>query len=192
MSMHEEIQRLRAADRRDAYLATAAAALIHYVLLAFVHLPESPPRIFDVRPPENLVVLHRYSPPAAGPRPEAAPLPAERPGAADVPPPSAAGDGGLEDGPVRIGQDGIAPRAVELVKPQYPESARRARVRGIVSLDVVIHKDGSVGEITVRSGLGTSGCNEAAIQAVQRSRFEAGILRGRPVDAILTIDFRFQ
>ena len=63
------------------------------------------------------------------------------------------------------------PRVVKKVNPQYPEDARNEKVQGTVLLEVVVRKDGSVGQITpLRSD--DDRLTEAAVAAVRQWRFE--------------------
>jgi outer membrane biosynthesis protein TonB len=59
-------------------------------------------------------------------------------------------------GPYFIGKDGVSP-PVSLIQPlpPYTEEARKARVEGIVVLQGIIRKDGSVDTFKVIKGLGT-------------------------------------
>src|ERR1043166_9211182 len=50
------------------------------------------------------------------------------------------------DAPLRVGGDVRAPVAMEKVEPSYTEEARKARVSGVVILEVVIGRDGLVKE----------------------------------------------
>jgi protein TonB len=63
------------------------------------------------------------------------------------------------------------PRIVKKVNPQYPEDARNEKVQGTVLLEVVIRKDGTVGQITpLRST--DDRLSKAAVAAVRQWRFE--------------------
>ena len=88
--------------------------------------------------------------------------------------------------------EGVRPRIIKQVEPVYPEMARRARVQGLLFLEAVIKKDGTVGEVEVRRGRGKTGCNEAAIAALKQWEFEPGYVGGRPVDALMIMTIRFQ
>ena len=70
------------------------------------------------------------------------------------------------------------------------EKARSARVQGVVILEAVIHRDGSVGGIRVLRGV-PMGCTEAAIAALKRYRFKPGTQHGEPVDVYMTLTVQF-
>jgi TonB family protein len=66
------------------------------------------------------------------------------------------------------------------VQPVYPESARKLRLRGMVSVNVVIHKDGTV---TVQNvGAGHPLLAPAAVAAVQQWKYEPTTVGGEPVE----------
>jgi protein TonB len=99
-------------------------------------------------------------------------------------------------GPVLPGVGGVSqPVLIPESKwtPDYPEIARAARIEGNVVLQAVIHKDGSVGEITVlRCTKGYMGFEEAAVQAVSRWRYEPAIMNNKPVDCYFTVIVNFE
>ena len=75
------------------------------------------------------------------------------------------------------------------VAPKYPPEAGRARIEGAVVLLAVIGKDGSVEDVSVKSGL--SVLAQAAIEAVKQWRYRPYLLNGEPVevDSQITINF---
>ncbi len=79
------------------------------------------------------------------------------------------------------------------VIPDYPELARVARIEGDVILQAVIHKDGTVGEISVlRCTKGCVGFEDAAIEAVAMWRYKPATQNGKPVDCYFTVLVDFQ
>jgi protein TonB len=99
--------------------------------------------------------------------------------------------GGMLDQPLYAGFGGVTnPELIASSKklPVYPELARRAKVQGQVILQAVVHKDGTVGEITVLKNPGAKlGFDEAAISAVKQWRYKPGLQNGKPVDVYFTI-----
>jgi periplasmic protein TonB len=76
--------------------------------------------------------------------------------------------------------------------PNYTEDARKARIEGIILLQVIILKNGAVGDVRVLRGLG-HGLDESAIRTiVTQWRFKPATLKNRPVDvrANIEVDFR--
>ena len=105
--------------------------------------------------------------------------------------PFAIGSGDDSDGPIQIGQGITAPLAVTRVSPLYTESARRARIQGVVILEAVIDREGNVGDVKVLKGLGF-GLDENATSAVARWKFKpAHTGDGRAVSVYfrLTVDY---
>jgi protein TonB len=82
-----------------------------------------------------------------------------------------------------------------MVKPEYPELARVARIEGRVILQAIILKNGTVGEIEVLNcNRPNMGFEEAAIGAVRQWRYVPATQGGRPVDVYFTVrvDFDLQ
>ena len=99
--------------------------------------------------------------------------------------------GGTGGGPYRPGS-GIAPPALlHEVKPDYTEEARRRGVRGDVVMEIVVRRDGSVGEVKVLQGLGY-GLDERAVTAVKQWKFTPGSLKGTPVDVMVEVSMEFR
>ena len=76
--------------------------------------------------------------------------------------------------------------------PAYTAEARDARVEGIVFVQAVIRKDGTVDAFKVLKGLGY-GLDESAISTIATKwRFRPGTLNSKPVDvqANIVVSFR--
>jgi len=99
--------------------------------------------------------------------------------------------GGTGGGPYRPGSGVEPPRLLKEVRAQYSDAARRANLEGEVELEIVIRRDGSVGDVKVLRGLGM-GLNEQAIQAVRQWRFAPARLKGTPVDVIVEVAVEFR
>jgi TonB family protein len=94
-------------------------------------------------------------------------------------------------GPYVIGDGVQAP--VPLVKPQpsYTLEARKAHITGIVVLQAIIRKDGSVDSLKVIKGLGY-GLDESAMNTISAKwRFKPATINDNPVDMIANIEVRF-
>jgi TonB family protein len=91
--------------------------------------------------------------------------------------------------PFRIGGDIANANLISSVKPTYPPSAREARVQGVVLLQVMIDKTGSVSDVRVISGHPL--LNEAAVSAVRQWRYRPSLFNGQPVDVITTVTVNF-
>lgn len=99
--------------------------------------------------------------------------------------------GGTGGGPYRPGSGVDPPRLLKEVRAQYSDSARRANLEGEVELEIVIRRDGTVGDVKVLRGLGM-GLNEQAIQAVRQWRFSPARMKGTPVDVIVEVAVEFR
>ena len=77
------------------------------------------------------------------------------------------------------------------MKADYTEEARRRGLTGEVVLEILVRRDGSVGEVTLLKGLG-SGLDDRAIQAVRQWRFAPADRRGVAVDVIVEVGVEFR
>lgn len=99
--------------------------------------------------------------------------------------------GGTGGGPYRPGSGIEPPRLLREVKADYTEEARQRGVSGIVVLEIVVRRDGSVGDVKVLQGL-TGGLNERAAQAVRQWRFTPAHRQGVPVDVVVEVAVEFK
>jgi len=209
-------------DNRTLRIATVIAVVFH-VVLAIVKFPEwstkaaeatqNKPKIFVVQQP-------RFKPPEVQkqqeilkPRTVRVPIPDPTPDEPEpvrqyepeeeipetpVPPEAVFGDIGPppapeDEGPIRVGGQIQMPRKIKDVLPVYPEIARKARIEGVVILEIVIDKPGHVKSVKVLRPLGM-GCTEAAIEAVKQWKYEPSTLNGKPIEiqGTVTVTFRLQ
>ncbi|MBI2188840.1 MAG: energy transducer TonB [Acidobacteria bacterium] len=98
--------------------------------------------------------------------------------------------GGTGGGPYRPGAGIEPPRLLHEVKAVYTEDARRRGLTGDVLLEIVVRRDGSVGEVTVIRALG-AGLEARAIEAVRQWRFAPARRYGTPVDVIVEVAVEF-
>jgi TonB family protein len=99
--------------------------------------------------------------------------------------------GGTGGGPYRPGSGVAPPRLLKEVRADYTDEARRANVEGEVVLEIVVRRDGSVGDVRILQRLG-SGLDQRAIQAVRQWRFAPARLRGAAVDVIVEVAVEFK
>ena len=83
------------------------------------------------------------------------------------------------------------PIVIHKVDPEYSEQARQSKCQGVVVLNVVVQRDGTVRNVRVAQSL-DRGLDEKAIEAVRQWRFRPGMKSGEPVDvaAIIEVTFR--
>ena len=81
------------------------------------------------------------------------------------------------------------PRKVREVSPTYSGRALEACIGGVVILQAVITKEGTVEEIAVLKPL--PGLTDSAVRALSRWRFEPATLNGKPVDVYYSLSVNF-
>lgn len=93
--------------------------------------------------------------------------------------------------PLRVGGDVKAPVTSRRVEPEYTETARAARVAGVVVVEAIIDKQGNVDAVKVVKDL-PMGLGAEAVKAVKQWKFKPGTLNGEPVAVIfnLTVNFK--
>lgn len=99
--------------------------------------------------------------------------------------------GGTGGGPYRAGSGVDPPRLLREVKPDYTEEARRRSLTGEVLLEIVVRRDGSVGDVRLLRGLG-SGLDQRATEAVRQWKFAPARRQGTPVDVIVEVAVEFK
>lgn len=80
-------------------------------------------------------------------------------------------------------------KLVRQVRPVYPAEAKAGGVSGVVSLNVVIGKDGKVREVTVASG--PTALVAAAVEAVRQWEYQPTLVNGEPVEVMSTVELNF-
>jgi TonB family protein len=99
--------------------------------------------------------------------------------------------GGTGGGPYRPGSGITPPGLLREVKPEYTQEARRRGTEGDVVLEIVVRRDGNVGEVKVMQGLG-SGLDQRAADAVRQWRFSPARRHGTPVDVMVEVAVEFK
>jgi len=94
-------------------------------------------------------------------------------------------------GPYVMGSGVKEPVVLRQPLPPYTEEARKMRAEGIVVLQAIVRKDGSVDSFKVIRGLGY-GLDESAIRTIaSKWRFQPGMYKGKPVDVLVDIEVAF-
>lgn len=95
------------------------------------------------------------------------------------------------EGPIRAGGDVTRPELVSGFTPEYTLAARRARIQGVVLVEVTIDTAGNVNVVKVLKPL-PMGLDRMAVDAVKKWKFRPATLRGKPVAVFynLTVNFR--
>jgi protein TonB len=105
--------------------------------------------------------------------------------------------GGVEGGmpgapaeePIRVGGEVQPPKKLKDVRPEYPVTARNARVEGTVILEAVIDSRGMVADVRVLKSIPL--LDEAAVEAVKQWRYQATMLNGEAVAILMTVTVNF-
>jgi len=100
-------------------------------------------------------------------------------------------DGGEGGGPFRPGSGIEAPSLLHEVKATYTDDARRRGIEGDVVLEIVVRRDGSVGDVRVLRGL-DRGLDQRAIEAVRQWRFAPAKRHGAAVDIVVEVAVGFK
>ena len=90
---------------------------------------------------------------------------------------------------VRTGTE-LGPKVVKRVEPVYPDSARKARIGGLVILQVEVDEAGNVVFAHVIKGL-PEGLSDAAVDAVRQWMFEPQTVDGKPVRVLFNTVINF-
>jgi protein TonB len=92
----------------------------------------------------------------------------------------------VEEMPEPIGGIGAIQQLIE-----YPEIAKRAGVEGKVYVLAFVDESGNVTNVKLIKGIG-AGCDEAALDAVRKTKFKPGKQRGTPVKVQVSIPIVFK
>ncbi len=84
------------------------------------------------------------------------------------------------------------PKPLTTIKPKYPEIAQEAGIEGTVIVQVFVDKKGRVKETIILKGIPNTGLDEAAIDAIRRTRFKPAKQRERAVGVWISIPVNFK
>lgn len=92
---------------------------------------------------------------------------------------------------VRVGGNIRVPRKEFDVRPIYPAAMRAAGLEGVVPIEAIIGRDGTVASVRVLSAQVHPDFAIAAVDAVRQWRFTPTLLNGVPVDVVMTVSVSF-
>lgn len=92
--------------------------------------------------------------------------------------------------PLRVGGKVQAAKIVRQVTPVYPPLARQARISGIVRLEAVISRSGTIESLQVMSGHPL--LTQAALDAVRQWVYQPTLLNTVPVEVVTQIEVNFK
>ena len=122
----------------------------------------------------------------------ATPVQRSHPRAADVTsgiPDRAAAEDSAATKPVPVSPESASAKLVRRVEPQYPEEARQQHIEGLVVLQALVGKDGTVRQLTIESG--DKDLAAAAVDAVRQWRFKPYTQNGRALEFETRITVNF-
>jgi periplasmic protein TonB len=93
--------------------------------------------------------------------------------------------------PVRPGGGVSTPVNLVRIEPTYPELAKKIGVQGLVVIECVIARDGSVRDPKIVRGAHPL-LDKAALEAVRQWKFAPGRMGERPVDVLFTLTVSFE
>ena len=78
------------------------------------------------------------------------------------------------------------------IRPEYPEIAQEAGIEGTVYVQAFIDKKGRVKEVSIVKGIPNTGLNEAAMDAIRKTRVRPAKQRERAVGVYISIPVHFK
>jgi periplasmic protein TonB len=90
-----------------------------------------------------------------------------------------------------VGNGVTAPKGVYMPIPEYAESARKKKIRGNVTLAMIVTAEGKVRDLKVIKSLDKD-LDKQALAAVSTWRFEPATKDGKPVAVYLSTDVTFR
>jgi len=97
---------------------------------------------------------------------------------------------GCCEGTYQVGGGVSAPVVIRRIDPEYSEEARKARYQGVVMLQALVRKDGTVDVLNLVRSLGF-GLDQNAIDALKQWRFRPAMMNGKPVDVRINVEVSF-
>ena len=84
------------------------------------------------------------------------------------------------------------PKPISAIRPIYPEIAQEAGIEGVVVVQAFIDKKGRVKETIILKGIPNTGLDEAAMEAIRKTRFRPAKQRERAVGVWISIPVNFK
>ena len=84
------------------------------------------------------------------------------------------------------------PVAMSPIRPKYPEIAQEAGIEGVVVVQAFIDEKGRVKETLILKGVPNTGLDEAAMEAIRKTRFRPAKQRERGIGVWVSIPVNFR
>ncbi len=91
----------------------------------------------------------------------------------------------------KVGGDVTAPVPIYRPEPGYTPEAKKAKLEGMVLLEVTVDAAGKVRDVRVKHPLG-GGLTESAVNNVRTWKFKPATKRGKPVPVAVTVEITFK
>jgi TonB family protein len=95
-----------------------------------------------------------------------------------------------QNAPLRISSVVMRTKLVKTVPPKYPEAARKKNIQGIVTLDIIIARDGHVKSMKVTDG--PKPLIKAAENCVKQWRYKPTELKGKRIEVETSVEVGFK
>lgn len=92
---------------------------------------------------------------------------------------------------IRVGGNIQPARLLSQVRPEYPESAKRAGTEGTAVFRAVIGKDGAVADLAPMTGVDKE-LSGAAAAAIRQWKYQPALLNGQPVEIVTVVEVAFR
>jgi TonB family protein len=100
--------------------------------------------------------------------------------------------GGFGDGAMGPGSGATPPTKLFSADPKYTTEAMRAKIQGVVTLEVLIGADGLVKDVRVIKSLDrANGLDDEAMKTARQWRFRPATYQGQPVPYLVLIEMTF-
>lgn len=90
-------------------------------------------------------------------------------------------------------EEGVQPpRILSEVKPVYTPEAMQAKIQGLIRMEAIVQKDGTVGDVTIVESLDKEyGLDNQAVIAIKQWLFQPGTKDGEPVNVRVEVEMTF-
>jgi TonB family protein len=90
---------------------------------------------------------------------------------------------------IRVGGNVQQTKLISQPRPVYPPEAKQAHIQGVVKLNAIIGKDGTIQNLEVISG--DPALVQSALDAVKQWVYQTTLLNGQPVEVMTQIDVNY-
>jgi|GEM_PF-1033595 len=99
--------------------------------------------------------------------------------------------GEAANGVRQVGGDVIGPTPIFQPEPEFSAEAKKAKFEGVVTVSLIVDKNGLPQNVHVTKGVG-HGLDEKAVEAVKKYRFKPATENGKPVAVFENIEVNFE